>query len=426
MNVMTMTNTEISIKKSTMIDNMTVSKAFRMFRFAGAIIFSGLFVLATVQPAHAQDVQALLDKIERMERDIRGLYISISRTGVKLPKLSSEQAGEGDGDGSVTARLDQSPPSSAISNAAVARIDARISALEGDVRVATGTMEEIDHRIFTISAQLDKIIVDMEYRLGTLERVQANPAVNSASPSGSDVSANALSGDMQITAVPPVGSVTPLVGQTSSGVLGTISETQLQDITTQAIAVETQQSDVQQQQSASESPVQETAATVSQVPLIPQADQVQVQTQPLAATQDTAQTAALSAPTEATAQQDYMHALGLMRQAKNAEAATELEQFIMKHDGDPLVANARYWLGETYYVRSQFVEAAEVFYDGYKANPNGVKAPDTLLKLGMSLSNLGKKPQACAAFAKLTNDFSDVSSKIRTALTRERVRNDCS
>ena len=72
------------------------------------------------------------------------------------------------------------------------------------------------------------------------------------------------------------------------------------------------------------------------------------------------------------------------------------------------------------------MQAAEVFLDGYQKDPKGSKAPDMLLKLGMSLARLEKTREACAAFARLTADFPKVSAGIKNAMVRERKRNNCS
>ena len=124
-------------------------------------------------------------------------------------------------------------------------------------------------------------------------------------------------------------------------------------------------------------------------------------------------------------QDQYTQAFGLLRQAKYDDAAIALQTFVNQHPGDPLAANARYWLGETFYVRSEFVRAAEVFFEGYRTAPDGPKAPDTLLKLGMALGNLDKKREACAAFTKLADEFPNASTNVRNTLERERLRNGC-
>ena len=68
-------------------------------------------------------------------------------------------------------------------------------------------------------------------------------------------------------------------------------------------------------------------------------------------------------------------------------------------------ANAQYWLGETYYVRGQYKNAADAFLKGYKKYKSGEKAPDTLLKLGMSLAELGQKDAACSTFNELKTKY---------------------
>ena len=63
---------------------------------------------------------------------------------------------------------------------------------------------------------------------------------------------------------------------------------------------------------------------------------------------------------------------------------------------DPLAGNAQYWIGETYYVRGQYKNAADAFLKGYKKYKSSEKAPDTLLRLGMALAELGQKDAACS------------------------------
>jgi TolA-binding protein len=50
-------------------------------------------------------------------------------------------------------------------------------------------------------------------------------------------------------------------------------------------------------------------------------------------------------------------------------------------------------------VQANYRAAAQAFLTGYQSYPKNRKAPDSLLKLGMSLTQLGQKDQACAAFA---------------------------
>ena len=102
-----------------------------------------------------------------------------------------------------------------------------------------------------------------------------------------------------------------------------------------------------------------------------------------------------------------------------------LQEFVERNPKDKLASNARYWLGETYYLRAAYVQSAETFLEGYQLDPQGPKVPDNLFKLGMSLLRLELAPDACAAFAKVVKDFPGVSSNIRKAIARERQINSC-
>ena len=76
--------------------------------------------------------------------------------------------------------------------------------------------------------------------------------------------------------------------------------------------------------------------------------------------------------------------------------------FIKNHPDNSLTSNAHYWLGETYYVRGKYGDAAAAFAEGYQKFPKSSKAADNLLKLGMSLGQLNQKKEACLSFAELT------------------------
>ncbi len=84
-----------------------------------------------------------------------------------------------------------------------------------------------------------------------------------------------------------------------------------------------------------------------------------------------------------------------------------------------LASNATYWLGETYYVRNQYDDAARVFAQSYQKYPGGSKTPDSLLKLALSLSGLGKKQEACIALAQLKTEFPGGSSAVLQRADKE-------
>jgi tol-pal system protein YbgF len=135
------------------------------------------------------------------------------------------------------------------------------------------------------------------------------------------------------------------------------------------------------------------------------------------------------APPESTslsAQAQYDAAMGLLRAGDYASAEGGLELFLELNPSNGLAPNASYWLAETYYVRQNFAAAAATFARNYRTYGKGAaKAPDNLLKLGMSLQGLGESDKACRSYAELAKAFPDAPVHIQQALVRESARASC-
>jgi len=121
----------------------------------------------------------------------------------------------------------------------------------------------------------------------------------------------------------------------------------------------------------------------------------------------------------------YNHAFGLLKQADYPAAEAALRAFIEQHPNDPMAGNAQYWLGESYYARSKFMEAAATFAEGYKRYPKSAKAPDGILKLGMSLGRANQKQNACVALGQLDQAFPHAANTIKVRAAEERKRLGC-
>ena len=89
--------------------------------------------------------------------------------------------------------------------------------------------------------------------------------------------------------------------------------------------------------------------------------------------------------TSKTANEAYDEAYNLLKEAKYQEAEQALQAFLSEYPNDKLAGNAQYWLGETYYVRANYEQAAIAFAKGYKNYKTSSKAPDNLLKLGLAM-----------------------------------------
>ncbi len=114
-----------------------------------------------------------------------------------------------------------------------------------------------------------------------------------------------------------------------------------------------------------------------------------------------------------TAVQQYRFARGFLIQREYAKAQSALDAFVKRHPNNRLTSNAYYWLGESYYVQGNYRQAAVAFADGFKKFKAHPKAPDNLYKLGMSLSKMRMRPQACAAFKELRLRYPTAAPDLR-------------
>lgn len=126
-----------------------------------------------------------------------------------------------------------------------------------------------------------------------------------------------------------------------------------------------------------------------------------------------------------TPQEQYDRAFDLLRQANYEDAETAFKNFIDKNPKDKLIDNAKYWYGETLYVRGKFAEAAVAFADAYQQNTQGAKAPDCLLKLAMSLGALQKTSDACATLGELKTKYPKAPITVRSRADQERSHLKC-
>lgn len=131
-----------------------------------------------------------------------------------------------------------------------------------------------------------------------------------------------------------------------------------------------------------------------------------------------------SAPTGDAPETIYGNAYDSLLGRRFGAAEAGFKLFLDRHDRHALAGDAQYWLGETYYAQRDYKQAAQSFLKGYRSYPKGRKAPDTLLKLGMSLQHLGQKPQACSTFAEVAKQY-PTAANIRNEAIKEMKRAGC-
>jgi len=126
-----------------------------------------------------------------------------------------------------------------------------------------------------------------------------------------------------------------------------------------------------------------------------------------------------------SARGDYNRAFGLVKQRKYAQAEVEFKAFLSRYPKNALDGNAQYWLGETYYARKLFKKAADSFLRGYTRYRTSAKAPDSLLKLGITLARLGQKEAACSTLNEMRVEFPRAPRATRDRVQAELRRVGC-
>lgn len=160
-------------------------------------------------------------------------------------------------------------------------------------------------------------------------------------------------------------------------------------------------------------PQQSARRGLGAIPQAPQGDGFAPSRQPAAAP--------ANPNTRAVYETAYNHLL--RRDFASAEAG--FTNFLRAHPQDPLAGNAQYWLGETYYVRGKYRKAADSFLTGYRTYKSSDKAPASLLKLGMSLHQLGEKDAACATFSELSQKYPRAAQHLKQRAATESRRSGC-
>ena len=123
---------------------------------------------------------------------------------------------------------------------------------------------------------------------------------------------------------------------------------------------------------------------------------------------------------------DFDTAYASFTQKQYDQAEMGFRRFLQSNPRDKLVPEATFWLGETYLQRSRYREAAEQFLNVSAEHPDAAKAPDALLRLGISLNGLGAKDRACAVFSELDRKYPQASAPVRQSSEREQKRIKCS
>ena len=131
------------------------------------------------------------------------------------------------------------------------------------------------------------------------------------------------------------------------------------------------------------------------------------------------------APPSNSPKDAYDLAYGYVLRRDYALAEQGFRSFLDKHQGDRNVPLATYWLGESLYQQKKYNDAANVFLDIYKQYPQSQRAPDSLMRLGQSLAQLGNKEGACGSLGAVASRYPKASASVKKNVEDEQKRLGC-
>ncbi|MCC0015433.1 MAG: tol-pal system protein YbgF [Rhodobiaceae bacterium] len=112
-----------------------------------------------------------------------------------------------------------------------------------------------------------------------------------------------------------------------------------------------------------------------------------------------------AAPTGPSPRDVYDEAYGYILRGDYAQAESGFRTFLAQYPGDELVPNAKFWIGESFFQRGDYQNAARTFLDTSQAHPDAAKAPESMLKLGLSLAALQQRDPACSTLNELMRRY---------------------
>ncbi|MFB2553448.1 tol-pal system protein YbgF [Ensifer soli] len=276
---------------------------------------------------------------------------------------------------------------------------ARVMQLEEQIRSLNGRIEEMSFQLLQMQEQIRKFQEDNEFRFQDLENGQSGQtkksgAVTTAPATGDTASAapEIAGDDMAATA-----ETAPLSGPPGSG-----------EATLGSIIFDNNGNPVD----ATETPPERQASLGNTLP--------GVDTGASPTPRNDRQTASLDNP-EDLYQVGYAHVLA----GDYSQAEQEFRDYLDVYPNGPKAADASFWMGEAQFSQGKFNDAAKTFLNAHQAHASSPKAPEMLLKLGMSLAALDNRETACATLREVSKRYPQASSAVRAKATSEQKRLSC-
>ena len=246
----------------------------------------------------------------------------------------------------------------------------KLSEIENQFRDLTNKFEEINFKLDKLSNRLTKLQSDNQLRFEQVEKTLGNVVSSDVS----NLSEN-VSNEEKI-----------LPGTSEPQDLGSIS---YKDMTTSATTQQTQSVD------STSTVLLESVESIEK--LLP----------------------------EDTPEKQYEFATSFLKVGDYNTAERALKEFVQTNPSHQLAGNAQYWFAETFRIRQLYVDAASAYLEGYQKYPKSEKAPINLLKLGVSLVQIGEKDQGCLMIAGVKKQYPNATQSVLQKAKYEEKKFEC-
>ncbi len=115
---------------------------------------------------------------------------------------------------------------------------------------------------------------------------------------------------------------------------------------------------------------------------------------------------------DASPKEQYQFARNFLKVGDYVNAEKAFREFVLTNPDDELSGNAQYWYAETYRIRQMYTDAATAYLEGYQKYPKSKIAPENLLKLGVSLVQMGEKDQGCLMIAGVKKQYPNATQSV--------------
>ncbi len=219
----------------------------------------------------------------------------------------------------------------------------KLSEIEGQFRELTNNFEEINFKLDKLSNRLSKIQADNQVRFQDIETSLSSGILSDSSS--------------KLSLKPKIDENKILPGSSQPQDLGSISykDTETSDTSQQIQSVET------------------TATIVT----------------------ENFQSEDKILPQDVSPEKQYEFATSFLKVGDYSTAERAFREFVLSNTDHELAGSAQYWYAETFRIRQLYTDAASAYLEGYQRYPKGKKAPINLLKLGVSMVQIGEKDQGC-------------------------------